>query len=1118
MRCPACDFDAPAGMRFCGRCGHQLGTACPRCGFENRPDFNFCGQCAAPLNGTSPGANFPAGQTAGVPGCAERRPVTVLFCDLVESTALAGQLDPEELREVVVRYQQAVAAAIECYAGYIAQYLGDGVLVYFGYPEAHEESARRAVSSGLALLDATSSLNRELQQQWDMRLAVRVGIHSGLVVAGDVGVGGRTDQLVLGQTPNVAARLESLAEPDTVLLSRTTFDMVQGFFECEALGPHQFKGLAEPIEVFRALRQTGVRSRFQLTLAGGLTPMVGRRREGNRLLDIFEEAEDGHGQLVAISGEAGIGKSRLQQWLKEQVSGRVDAWFTCYCLPYYQNTALNPLTDMLESQLGFASEDTSEERLAKLDSGLTRWGFLASDSSPFFASLLSLPAPPMHPPLNISPPRLKQEIMQRLVGLLFHAAERRPAVLVIEDIHWADPSTLEFIDVLLQQLPQHRMLVVLSHRPDFDLSPSAKHRARRIVLDRLQDRDTETMIEEIAVGIRLPREIRDEIVTQTDGVPIYIEELTKMILDSGLVEKVSGKDVATGKLRTLGIPLTLQDSLLSRLDRLGAAKEVAQLGAVLGRSFRYEVLAAIGDIDESSLKYHLRQLVGAGLFCQQGELPEATYSFKHALVQDAAYESLLRRRRHRLHEQVAEVFLAQFPEIGETEPEILAYHLEAGGHPDRAVRYLCVAGKRAQGHSAYIEAIRHFEKGLELLKDLPATAGHRELELELLLSLGIGLIATQGYAAERVESTYARAMEVCEELGDIPFQARYGIWAVAIVRGDREATSELADWLRGLVKDVDDPTIAMMSHAALGTWAFYRGDYALAEEHLQRSIELFDPGQHHAVTREYAAGGAFFGHMVTTLSLWFTGFPDRACAHQERVISLAETLSDPYTLALSLLYEANLGHELGDVDRVWAAAQRADRMLTASEHDFLFLAAVIKIIQGWVLAHQGQADKGVAQLRDGLDSYRATGARILVPYYMAYLTEALLAAARPDEALPAVEQAISLSQTNLDSFYEPELQRLRGRVLQQLGADSARLEACFRDVLDAARRQGSKALELRAATSLAGVLTDCGKAEEAESLLERAYHDFSEGFATRDLREARALLDQMQTAARPSIV
>ncbi len=1100
-------------MRFCGRCGHQLGKACPRCGFENRPDFNFCGQCAAPLNGTSQPSNVATGTVPGAPGTAERRPVTVLFCDLVESTALAGRLDPEELREVVVRYQQAVAAAIECYAGYIAQYLGDGILVYFGYPEAHEESARRAVSSGLAIIEAITDLNRELRQQRNIELAVRIGIHSGLVVAGDIGVGSRTDQLVLGQTPNVAARLESLAEPNHVLMSRATYELIRGFFDCETLGPHRFKGLGEPIEVFRALRQTGVRSRFQLTLAGGLTPMVGRRREGNRLLDIFEEVEESRGQLVTISGEAGIGKSRLQQWFKDQIAGRVDAWLTCYCLPYYQNTALNPLTDMLECQLGFTADDTAEERLAKLDAGLTKWGCSTSDSLPIFAALLSLPAPPNHPPLMISPPRMKQEFMERLMALLLQMAGRKPAVLAVEDLHWADPSTLEFIELLHKRLPQNRMLVLLTHRPEFELPLPDRLQTRRIVLDRLGDRETEAMITDIAAGAPLPREVLDEIVMQTDGVPIFVEELTKMILDSGLVRAIADSYGPTSKLRTLGIPLTLQDSLLSRLDRLGAAKEVAQLGAVLGRSFRYEVLAAIGDIDEASLKYHLRQLVGAGLFSQQGELPEATYSFKHALVQDAAYESLLRRRRRRLHEQVAEVFQTRFPEIGETEPEILAYHLEAGGHPERAVRYICVAGKRALGHSAYIEAIRHFEKGLDLLKDLPAAQAQRQLELELLLSLGVGLIATQGYAADRVEATYARAMEVCEELGDTPFQARYGIWAVSIVRGDREATIELANWFRELVRDTADPTVAMMSHAAIGTWAFYRGDYALAEGHLQRSIELFDPAQHHTVTREYAAGGAFFGYMVTTLFLWFTGYPDRACAHQEQVLALAESLSDPYTLALTLLYEANLGHELGDLDRVWAATQRADRMLAASEHDFLFIAAVIQIIQGWVLASQGQIDRGIAQLREGLDSYRATGARILVPYYSAYLTEALLLGGKPEEALPLVDQAIALSRRNLDSFYEPELLRLRSEVAIQLGGDPRQIEADLREVHALARSQGSKSLALRAATSLCRFLDQRGQQREAAALLDAAFREFSEGFETRDLREARALLDRLQAGA-----
>lgn len=1112
MRCHECGFEAPPGMRFCGRCGGPLGSVCADCGFENRPGFLLCGQCSASLvsEPAPPGAYSAA-------GVAERRPVTVLFCDLVESTALACRLDPEELREVVVRYQQAAAAAIGRFAGYVAQYLGDGILVYFGYPEAQEECARRAVSSGLAIVDAVLDLNHDLRSQWDVELAVRVGIHSGLAVAGEVGAGGRTDQLFFGQTPNVAARLQGLAEPNVVVMSRATLDLVRGFFEYEELGMRQLKGFIEPIEIFRAVRESGVRTRFQLAVASGLTPMVGRRGECEFLADAFAEAEHERGQLVLVDGEAGIGKSRLQRWLKEHTAGRVDDWFTCYCSPYYQNTALNPLIDMLEGQLGFDRDDSAEERVTKLEAGLLRWGFSLADSVPYFAALLSLPTGERYPVPALSPPRLKGEIFARLLALPARAAVRRPVVLVVEDLHWADPSTLEFIGLLIQRLPGSRIVVLLTHRPEFKVPWPGTPHTTRIVLDRLADRETQTMVEDIAGGIPLPPEIVREIVSHTDGVPIFVEELTKMILDSGLVAELSGNNISNAtKLRMLGIPSTLQDSLLSRLDRLGAGKEVAQLGAVLGRSFRYDVLSAVSELDEPSLKHHLQRLVSSDLFHQQGDLPDSTYIFKHALVQDAAYESLLRRRRRELHERVADVFREQFPEVAETEPEILAHHLEAGGRPEEAIGYSALAGKRAFGRSAYIEAISHFEKGLELLDGVPDSREHRQQELDLLLYLGLGLITTRGYAAESVERTYSRAMEVCEVLGDTPFQARFGIWAVAIVRGDREATAELAEWFRQVAGEVQDRIILLMSHSALGTLRFYRGEYALAGEHLKQAITLFDPARHHEVTREYAAGGGFFGHMVTTLLLWFTGFPDRANAHQEQVIALAETLSDPYTLAMALLYEANLAHETGDPDRAWAATERANRMLAESEHDFLFLAAVIKIVQGWELAQRGRVAEGVELLQRGLSSYRATGARILDPYYSGYLTEALLLADKHDEALPVVERAIELSRTNLDSFYEPELLRLRGEILWRLGRDRAKVESCYREVIALARSQGARSLQLRGATSLGKLLIEMGRAEEARDTLEAIYGRFTEGFDTRDLRNAQAVLQQLSDGRGPA--
>jgi class 3 adenylate cyclase/predicted ATPase len=1106
MICQACGFESPPEMSFCGKCGSRLKIACKHCGTDNPPDARYCRECAAELLSDPPAAPTPRHDPALN---AERRPVTVLFCDLVESTALSCRLDPEELRDIVVRYQQVAAAVIGRYGGYIAQYLGDGLLVYFGYPEASEDSPRLAVSSGLAIVDAVQKLNRELQCQWDIELATRVGIHTGFGVASEVGAGGRTDQLFFGSTPNIAARAEASAAVDTVVITRATRDLVHGFFEIRSLGRERMKGVAEPVELFQALRESGVRNRFELAVSSGLTPIVGREKECDQLFRLFSEAGDGRGQVVLITGEPGIGKSRLQRWLKEESANRVEVWLSCFCVAQYQDSALNPLIDMLEKRLGLERDDKAEEAIRKLEAGLAHWQLDPAEALPIFAALLSLPATDNYCPISLSPARRKQETLARLLELVLGRDTGRPVVFVVEDLHWADPSTLEFIELLASRVHQHRVLLILTFRAVFRPPWALPDGATTIALERLGDLDTAVMIGEITSGMPLPAEIVRRIVSQTDGVPIFVEELTRMIVDSGLTAELRGKRISDEQLRALGIPQTLQDSLMARLDRLGPGKEVAQVGAVLGREFNYAYLAAVSEMEQRTLHFHLQQLVDAALFVETGQIPDAVYTFRHSLVQDAAYESMLKRRRRYLHERAADVLRERFPEVVDLEPEILSHHLEVGGHPDEATSYRCIAGKRALERSAYIEAIRQFERGLSLIEGLPPRRDLQTVELNLLLSLGLGLIATQGYAAPKVESTYSRAMEVCEKSGDIPFPARYGIWAVAIVRGDRGATEELATWFLEQVEAALDPVVAMMSHAALGTWAFYRAEYAFAREHLERAVALFEPSQHRAITREYAAGGAFFGHMVTTLLWWFTGFPDRACAHQKQCIAVAEGLRDPYTLTLALLYDANLGHELGDVDRVWSAVQRASRMLSESDEDFLFLAAIIKILEGWVLAQRGEHAEGIGLLEQGLAFYQATGAQILIPYYASYHAEALLTADRPAEGLPIIERAIAMSEQNLDRFYGPELLRLRGDLLGSIGAGPERMEACYREALALARSQASLGLELRAALSLCRLLVQQGHHNEPLLLLEGICSRFTEGHLTRDAIAARTLLQEL---------
>ena len=669
---------------------------------------------------------------------AERRQLTVLFCDLVDSTVLARQLDPEELREVVRAYQEACAKVIARFEGHIAQYLGDGLLVYFGYPLAHEDDAQRAVRAGLGMIEAVGQLNTRLGQERGVQLAVRLGCHTGLVVVGEVGSGTRQEQLALGETPNLAARLQGLAAPNTLVISAATWQLLRGFFACQSLGAPLLKGFAQSLEVYQVLSESTARSRLDAAGSTGLTPLVGREQEVGLLLERWAQVKDGLGQVVLLSGEAGIGKSRLVQVLKEHVASAPQAWLTpCQCSPYYQNTALYPLIDLLERvALRFEREESSEQKLRKLEGFLVQYGLPLAETVPLFATFLSLPLTADYVPQTVSPEQQKQKTLQTLLTILLRIAAQQPLLLVMEDLHWVDPTTLELLSLLVDQGPTARILVLLTFRPDFSPPWTGRAHLTQVTLNRLPRRQAAEMTGRVAHGKALPPEVVEQVVAKTDGVPLFVEELTKMVLESGLLQEREGRYELTGLLPPLAIPTTLHDSLMARLDRLATVKGLAQLGATLGREFSYELLQAVALWDEATLRRGLQQLVEAEFLYQQGLPPQATYLFKHALIQEAAYQSLLKSTRQQYHQCIAQILAVQFPEVIETQPELLAQHYTEAGLIAQALPYWQQAGERAVKHSANVEAVGHFTKGLALLKTLSDTSEHAQQELALHIAMG----------------------------------------------------------------------------------------------------------------------------------------------------------------------------------------------------------------------------------------------------------------------------------------------------------------------------------------------------------------------------------------------
>src|SRR5262245_30374913 len=668
---------------------------------------------------------------------AERRQLTVLFCDLVDSTRLARQLDPEDYREVVRAYQATCATVIQRFDGTIAQYLGDGLLVYFGYPQAHEDDAQRAVRAGLGMLDALAPLQARLAAEKGLRLAVRLGIHTGLVVVGAVGTGGRQEQLALGDTPNVAARLQGMAAPDTVVVSEATWRLAQGYFAGQDLGLLTLKGVETPVQVYRILGPSGAQSRLDVVSPRGLTPLVGREAEVALLRERWAQARDGLGQVVLLSGEAGIGKSRLVMALKEQVASEPHTRWECRCSSYFQDSALYPLIDLAQRALQFGRDEAPETKLQKIAAVLQRYDLAQPEAVALWAALLSVPLTDRYPPLTLTPQRQKQKTLEAIVALLLALAAEQPVLLIVEDLHWIDPSTLELLTLLINQGPTARLLLLLTYRPEFPAPWGARISLTPLTLTRLPRPQVVQMSVRVAGGKALPPEVVEQIVAKTDGVPRFVEELTKTVLESGLLREGAEGYELTGPLPPLAIPTTLHDSLMARLDRLAMVKDVAQLGATIGRTFAYELLQAVSPLDHALLQQSLRQLVDAELVYQQGVPPQATYLFKHALIQDAAYQSLLRSTRQQYHQRIAQVLETRFAQTAETQPELVAYHYTEAGLTAHAIPYWQRAGRRAYERSAYVEAISYLTRGLELLQTEPDTPGRLQQEMRLQSTLGV---------------------------------------------------------------------------------------------------------------------------------------------------------------------------------------------------------------------------------------------------------------------------------------------------------------------------------------------------------------------------------------------
>jgi len=1035
---------------------------------------------------------------------AERRQLTVMFCDLVGSTPLSTRYDPEDLREIVGAYHRCVADTVGRFGGFVARYMGDGVLVYFGYPEAHEDDAERAVRAGLAVIDAVGQLATQEP------LNARIGIATGLVVVGDlIGAGAAQERGVVGETPNLAARLQALARPSTLVVADGTRRQIGTLFEIEDLGPQPLAGFAEPQPAWRVVGESGVVSRFE-ALRSGATPLVGRDEELDLLFRRWQQAKSGEGRVVLVSGEPGIGKSRLTAALSQRIETEPHTRIRYFCSPHDQDSALYPFIGQLERAAGFARDDTATMKLDKLEARLAH-GAEPGDLS-LIAETLSLSGGERFPPLDLSPQRKKERTLAALLRQLQALTRRQPVLMIFEDLHWIDPTSREVLDLTVEKITGLPVLLVATYRPEFQPPWVSQSQVTVIALNRLGRSEGATLVRRLAGNLgALPPDIVEEIVERTDGVPLFVEEMTKAVVEAGADR--GHVSIAAVPPSSLAVPATLHASLLGRLDRLGpTAKNVAQVGAAIGRDFSYELLAAAVPLAEPELREALRRLVEAGLVFQRGVPPAAEYLFKHALVQDTAYSTLLRGPRQALHRRIAEALEQRFPDLVETRPEILAHHYGEAAIADKAIAYWHLAGKLSVAKSAVREAITQLRRGLGLLDGLPETRERKQLALDIHVTLTAALMAGKGFADPEAVAALERANRLVTETGAVGtplhFFVLYGLWVSNSTAGAIAAALEHASNFLSIAQSQPSSGPLLVGYRTLAQSLIVSGDYRAALAHFETAVSLYRPDEHRDSAFHYGQdiGVSAFGAL--SWALWHRGYPDQSARAADRALVYSRELGHARTLAHALYLAGMAAVFARDVANVYARSN--DCVALASEHGFAQWAAVGRILQGWADAQKGEATTGIARIRDGLAASEATGRRGATPLFLTLLAEAQALAGKIEEGLATLDDALAQAAASGERGWNAEIHRLCGELTARLPyPDPAKAEESFRTALAIAREQGTRGYELRAATSLARLWREQGRRGEARDLLAPLYGSFTEGFDTADLKDAKALLDEL---------
>jgi class 3 adenylate cyclase/tetratricopeptide (TPR) repeat protein len=1027
----------------------------------------------------------------------ERRNLTVVFCDLVDSTALGHRLDPEDFGELIAAYHAACAEVIERFHGHVAQFQGDGVLAYFGYPHAGGDDAVHAVRAGLELVRAVRGLTPQGSDAGDFPLAARVGIHTGIVVVSAVGAGGQRQSIALGDAVNLAARLEKAADPETVVVSGTTERLTRGYFVFARLGTAELKGIDEAVTVYRVVDETGIRTRLALAAAAGLTPLVGRESELAALEKRWRLALDGVGQGVLLVGEPGIGKSRLVHELGRRV-GEDATRLVFQASPYFASTALHPVVEELERVFRIDGQDGDGESLARLAEELESQGLAAEENVRLFASLLAIPTPASDGESVTVPQEQKRRTLSALSDLLVAEAKRRPVLAVFEDLHWADPSTLDLLDLVLEEATSRRLFVVMTARPEFDPPWPDSRDLATLSLDRLDKSRVDELIAAVLGERHLPPAVRADVAVRSEGVPFFVEETLKMILDS---------DGPTDGLEP-AIPGTLQNPLAARLDGLAVSKELAQLASVaaLGGEFSYELLSSVAQADARDLWEALDELVRTELLYERGKRPESVYVFKHALIREAAYESLLRSTRRGFHARIAQVLEDSFPELVEGKPELIAQHLTEAGQTLDAIRYWHRSGERALRAWATDEAATHFARGLELVTALPEDADRKELELGFQLARGTALMASRGYAAPEAEAAYARAEALSREIDD-PARtgpALYGLAGFYTTTAQLRKSHDHSLRLLALAQGTSDEDALLEANVLLGIVEFLQGRLRAAEPYLQQALESWDSERHRSHIFVYGQEPGVVALCMAALTSGWLGQVDEALRLAGAAEEAGREAGHPLTMAFTLAGVGILHQMLGEVER----AERTATELVALTRDYklpMWLAWG-RTLYGWSLLEQGQRERGLAEIAAGVASAEVARSAVMKIHFLGQLGEVFSKHGFVREGTDMVEQGFALLEPTGERVCEAELHRARGVIHLTGDARPHEAEACFRRGIEVARGQAALLLELRSATSLAELWTGQNRREEARVLLDDITGRFADGWEAPVLLKPRELL------------